>query len=162
MVTKKHKGRPKQPTCPHCKRPLFKRMDAGQVQKSDPYSWCRNKSCAWYNKSQTDDSSFTPLPGDGSGCKRLKKKKLRKKVKATKKAIAAKPKQTEAEPVTKARERIKRVLEAAEKQYGANAIGLALAIVSQETGNQKAANLLIEEYNLIELYGILPQKREKS
>jgi len=163
MPARTHKGRPKQPKCPHCKKPLFKRMDAGQVQKTDPYGWCRNEACDWFNKSQTDEPSFTPLPPGATpktgGCTRVKKgrKPAPKARKAKPKAEPPRPGETEA--VTKARARIRSVVDAAEAQFGANTIGLALAIVSQETGNQDAANLLIKEYNLTELFGIQPLEK---
>lgn len=63
----------------------------------------------------------------------------------------------ELDVVAKARKRIQLALDAVEKTYSKAVIGLALAIVSQQMGNNEAANALIAEYNLEELYGIQPR-----
>jgi len=179
------KGRPTQPRCPACGKALYKRMDAGQVLATDSYAWCRNQACAEYNKDQSGTSTFTPLTEHG--VKRIKSAAPRPLPKSeTKKkspapaapAIEAQPAPVpviEAQPapsaststqpaarvesaaVAKARARIRTVVEAAQSQFGVNAVGLALALVSQETGDQEAANALIREYNLTELFGILPR-----
>ena len=62
-----------------------------------------------------------------------------------------------AEAVRRARARIKAVVDAVDDQFGSSAVGLALALVSQETGNNEAANILIRDYNLTELFGINPK-----
>jgi hypothetical protein len=63
----------------------------------------------------------------------------------------------EGEATAKARERIRKAMEAVEATYSRSVIGLALAIVAQETGSQAAANALITEFNLQEQYGIQPR-----
>lgn len=132
--SKKAKGRPKQPRCGACKKALYKRMDSGQVKKSDPYAWCRNKGCVRHNQDQTTDGSsrFDVLNEASEGS-------------------------MEPDAVTKARARIKAVMSAAETQYGSNVVGLALAIVTQELGNHEAANSLIAEYELDKRFGIEPR-----
>jgi len=150
---KKHKGRPIQPKCPHCGKPLYKRMNPGPVQKDDPYGWCRNEACEWYNKSQTEMSSFTPLSADAM-CQRIKQRTKTKVHRRAQKKKQEPPGESHA--VIKARTRIKAVVSAAQEQLGPSTVGLALAIVTQETGNYEAANLLIKEYKLEKLYGIQP------
>ena len=159
MPPKTSKGRPKQPKCPKCGKALYKRMDTGQVLPADPYAWCRNKACSNYNRDQDGKSRFPPLKG-----KRRKKKQtkpsLPKLLPPSRLSTAVgtgRAGRAEGAAVAKARARIKAVIDATEEQYGPEAIGLALAIVSQETGNHAAANSLIREYRLLEKYGIQPK-----
>lgn len=162
--SKKMSGRPKQPKCPECGKALYKRMDPGQVKKSDPYAWCRNKACALHNRPQ-ETSRFSPLGADDGKVmlpaaepdateaaeSEAKRAKRAKKVAPSPEAPA------EPEAVAKARARIKKVMDAAETQFGANAVGLALALVTQEMGSHEAANALIAEYQLDKHYGIEPR-----
>jgi hypothetical protein len=61
--------------------------------------------------------------------------------------------------VKQARVRIREVLfQVIPGKYDASTVGITLALVSQETGNHGAANVLIAEYQLTEKYGILPVK----
>lgn len=60
----------------------------------------------------------------------------------------------EPEAVQKARARLKKMVKTATGDAPPAAIGLVLAIVSQETGNHAAANALIDEYDLTDLFGI--------
>lgn len=156
MPPKTSKGRPKQPKCPKCGKALYKRMDTGQVLPVDPYAWCRNTACSDYNRDQDGKSRFPPLKG-----KRRKKRQTKptppKLLPPSRLSTAVDTGRTEAAAVAKARARIKAVIDATEEQYGPEAIGLALAIVSQETGNHTAANSLIKEYGLLEKYGIQPK-----
>lgn len=172
---RKSKGRPKQPKCKSCGKSLYKRMDTGQVLKTDPYAWCRNKDCKKYNQDQSGKSRFKPLGDDavkksqtagywdairGKGKEGSKEPPPAKPSKPKSLPMATPPvlvEPKEPEPVRKARARIREVMEATEAQFGPNTIGLALAIVSQETGNHEAANSLIREYNLTKLYGIQPR-----
>lgn len=143
MSKKTSKGRPQQPKCPGCKKALYKRMDSGQVKKADPYAWCRNKKCIAYNSDQSSGATrFQALNGVQPEPEPFK-------------AEVDFP--AEPEAVSKARARIRSVLDATEAKFGSNAVGLALAIVSQETGNHEAANALINEYKLAEQYGIQPR-----
>lgn len=73
-------------------------------------------------------------------------------------------KPAEPEPIAKARTRIKELLGEVAGDAPRSAIGLVLAIVSQETGNQKAAEALISEFKLDELFGLqkFPQAVEKA
>jgi len=65
----------------------------------------------------------------------------------------AKPK--ESEPLAKARTRLRAILEAVTVGQPKESISLVLAILNQETGNQKAAEALIDEFKLDEKYGLL-------
>ena len=146
-MSKKSKGRPKQPKCPECGKAMYKRMDVGGVKKTDPYAWCRNGACSLHNRPQ-ETSRFSPLG-----------EKITTGVPALDEAMAKGLPSVPAEPeaVAKARARIKDVMDAAETQFGSNAVGLALAIVTQELGNHEAANALIAEYDLAKRFGIEPR-----
>jgi hypothetical protein len=137
-------------------------MNPGQVLPSDPYAWCRNPACKHYNKDQTGKSRFNPLDSDGVPKRTKKPRKAVAKTPPEPKSEPIEPPDTEPEAVQKARARIKAVLDATEAQFSPGHVGLALAIVSQETGNDEAANSLIHEYNLTELYGIQPRDVQKS
>lgn len=60
----------------------------------------------------------------------------------------------EPEAVQKARKRLKGMIEQAVGDAPPEAIGLVLAIVTQETGNHAAANALISEYRLDKVFGL--------
>lgn len=60
----------------------------------------------------------------------------------------------ENESIKKARIRIKKFLDQTIVGRPAVAIGLVLAIVNQETGNKKAANVLIDQYKLDKKFGL--------
>lgn len=68
-------------------------------------------------------------------------------------AKAAKPK--ESEPLAKARIRIREILALVTDGQPKESISLTLAILNQETGNQKAAEVLIDEFELDKKYGLL-------
>lgn len=72
---------------------------------------------------------------------------------------AAKVAPAEGEPpaVQMARARIKKAIESVKQEYTSNVIGLALALVAQETGSHEAANALIRDYKLDAAYGIQPR-----
>jgi type IV secretory pathway VirB10-like protein len=72
-------------------------------------------------------------------------------------AAAATPAAGEHEATVKARARIKKAIMTVQQTYSRNVIGLALAIVAQETGSHEAANALIREYKLDTAYGIQPR-----
>jgi len=61
---------------------------------------------------------------------------------------------TEPESVRKARSRIRSLVRSVVQGQHVQAIQLVLALVNQETGNHKAANVLITEYKLDEIFGI--------
>jgi hypothetical protein len=63
-------------------------------------------------------------------------------------------KPAEPDPIAKARVRIKELLGEVAGDAPRSAIGLVLAIVSQETGNQKAAEALIDEFKLDATFGL--------
>lgn len=69
-------------------------------------------------------------------------------------ASAVPPKPTEPEPIAKARRRLKDILAEVVKGHPREAAGLVLAILSQETGNQRAAEALIDEYKLDTKFGL--------
>lgn len=67
----------------------------------------------------------------------------------------APPKPKEAEPLAKARLRVRSILAAVTDGAPKESIGLVLAILTQEVGNQKAAEVLIDEFELDKKYGLL-------
>ena len=60
----------------------------------------------------------------------------------------------EHEAVTRARKALKPLIDQTTKGKEPISIGLVLAILNQETGNNKAANVLIEEYKLDKIFGL--------
>lgn len=132
-------GRPKAPSCPGCGKALYKHPEKGaRVKKHWAYSWCRNEACDLHGK---DQSASKPA-------------KKRKKQKAPP-IEAPKPLPTEPESVKKARERISKAIKGG-GNLAPNVIGLALTVLAQEIGSFKAANQLIEDFNLTETFGIQP------
>lgn len=67
----------------------------------------------------------------------------------------APPKPKESEPLAKARLRVRDILSAVTEGQPKESISLVLAILNQETGNQKAAEVLIDEFELDKKYGLL-------
>jgi len=67
----------------------------------------------------------------------------------------APPKPKESEPLAKARVRVREILNAITEGQPKESISLVLAILNQETGNQKAAEVLIDEFELDKKYGLL-------
>lgn len=81
----------------------------------------------------------------------------RRAMPAPKVAVAKKPKQEvaeEPEAIAKARARLKVLLKQATDGAPDQSIGLVLAILNQETGNTKAANVLIDDYGLEKAFGL--------
>lgn len=60
----------------------------------------------------------------------------------------------EAEPLAKARERIRGLISDVAAGAPRQSVGLVLALLSQETGSQAAANALIDEFDLASKYGL--------
>ena len=65
------------------------------------------------------------------------------------------PKPKESEPLAKARLRVREILTAVTGGQPKESISLVLAILNQESGNQKAAEVLIDEFELDKKYGLL-------
>lgn len=70
-------------------------------------------------------------------------------------ASEAPAKPQEAEPLAKARVRLREILAAVTEGQSKEGISLVLAILNQESGNQKAAEALITEFELDKKYGLL-------
>lgn len=66
----------------------------------------------------------------------------------------AKRKPKEAEPLAQARERIRGLIGDVAAGAPRQSVGLVLALLSQETGSQAAANALIDEFDLASKYGL--------
>jgi hypothetical protein len=125
---------PKHPKCEACGRALYKNLPGGKPpKKGDPWKYCRNSKCA---------TNLQPVASEAVAQPSLPE-------------VAPVP--TEPEAVKKARVRIREILfRVIPGQFDASTVGVALALVSQETGNHAAANALIAEYSLTEKYGIQP------
>jgi hypothetical protein len=81
-------GRPKQPPCPKCGKALYKRPDAGSVNTTDPYGWCRNTSCETFGTDQSGASRFDKKAASKKGQQELFKKGAEAKPKAKSKPEA--------------------------------------------------------------------------
>ena len=103
-----------------------------------------------------------PPPPGGKGQRSAVRRKAdaerRAEVKAKAKPDKPKPARSvfdpEPEAIRKARARIKTLIEGATVGHPPQAVHLVLAIVNQETGNHTAANALITEYKLDDLFGL--------
>ena len=170
MVDKKH---PKHPRCPGCSKAMYKGLKGDKApKKTDPWRFCRNKKCELFLRDQTISGEPTVV-----GAKPVADEKKRgdqiaqdlldappEKV-ATKKVVKAHGPQlqsllagngrAEHQAIAITRARIRATLEeAGAGDYDHNIVGIALALLSQETGNHAAANALIDEYKLDERFGI--------
>lgn len=157
---------PKHPSCPECGKAMYKAAIKGtQVKKTDPWAFCRNSNCKLVGMNQTIELSEAPPPPEPKPSKRAKTSKH----KADPAQAAPKPMHTkipssrpedEPESVSRARFRIRELLRKALAGSDANktTVGIVLALVSQETGNHAAANVLIDDYKLDELLGIAKQE----
>lgn len=135
------------PRCASCGKALYKSLMVGtRVKKADPYRWCRNTSCDRYKEQSNSAPAAMERQKAMTGPKRGAARRARGRP-AKKAPPKPKPFQ-EAEPIRKARQRIRGLLSQVGKEHPALAIHLVLAIVNQETGNTKAANAIIEEHGL--------------
>lgn len=192
---------PKHPTCSKCGKALFKSALSAKVKPTDPYAFCRNKSCEDYclKGAAEPDGKVTkakrgetraavpekpvdqavPVEGASEPAKSRKKAPPpaivpadipkadipAKPTAVSKRGLARKavpadalPKlKREAEPIAKARQRIREIVTKISDGRPREAIGLVLALVSQETGNQSAADALIKEFKLDEKFGLQAQ-----
>lgn len=132
-----------------CGRPLFKAAKAGaRVSKSDPYLYCRSATCS---EARPDVQA---LPS----AEYVAKQPATRALASRKKSLPTSAVQGEAPQIAKARARIRELLATvAPKGTPRSAVGLVLALVTQETGDKAAANALIREHNLEELFGLVPQ-----
>jgi hypothetical protein len=173
-------GRPKQPPCPKCGKALYKRPDAGSVNTTDPYGWCRNEACETFGTDQSGSSRFDKKASKKDKPKQQElfkkptkdkkapevettKKKTKTVVEEVKEAIEDVPElvdeddiddEQESDALQVARKRIRQIMEVVEQTHGKHLIALALAILSQDTGSHSAANAFIREYGLDKKYGI--------
>lgn len=146
------KAHPKHPRCPSCGMAMYKSPIKGkQVKASDPWAFCRNQKCRLCAQDQSGGAS-----GAVGAAKPAKPKGNGKKPSQSRKAKPSKPApRPESEPVSKARARIRALLSKAVPEGTDKAtVGIVLALVSQETGNHRAANALIDEYGLVDALGI--------
>lgn len=158
---------PAHPKC-SCGRALYKSATKGaKVGKSDPWAFCRNEACP---KCGVDQAAEGPklTPGVAKEVARRKaettpatapsgkpRAKGRRKIRRrTVPAPGVPPTQSEPLAVQKARERIRGIVQSLVQDKERSAVQLVLAMVNQETGNTAAANLIIAEYKLDELFGL--------
>ncbi len=208
---------PQHPSCPDCKKALFKSPYAAKVKPSDPYAYCRNKVCPSYTfravvgevgkkpmtaqimgalpirsdaavnrngpasskvargRSKTEavgaildkatealappkvvphPETGIPVPVDTrlAPAKPVSKRGAKR---AAMPSSEAPPKRApEPEPIAKARERLRTLLKQVAGDAPREAVGLVLAILTQETKSQKAAEALIDEFKLDEAFGL--------
>lgn len=173
---------PTHPKCPGCGKALFKAFDgpwngkpAAKVRPADPYDFCRNRKCPRSGSSGIDPKYTTPeeqrrtmgavfagrdldvkSPAASRGMKELTGPGALKRLARSKaKQDASVTKPTELPAVAKARERIREILKQVASGAPPAAVGLVLAIVNQETGNQVSANALIDEFELDKKFGLM-------
>lgn len=133
-------GRPKPPICPGCGKAMYKaplEAKGKSVKKEWPYAYCRNASCGLFGKNQS--------LADGNH------QSTQSKVLSP--ATSALPLPEEHPAVKKARRRIGEAIRG-KKSVAPNMVGLALTVMAQEIGSFKAANALIDDFGLADLYGI--------
>ena len=64
---------PKHPPCPECGKAMYKTMEVGKaVRKSDPWSFCRNKSCSLFGVDQFQHSVEEPKEEESDLDKKIK------------------------------------------------------------------------------------------
>ena len=157
------------PKCPGCSRALYKAMDKGsKVSPEDPYQFCRNSACPCWGW-RTDDSAPAPeaqtaaqeveqeqpepaptAPAPPEGARLLRRRAPHKAGNPPPALPPSVPVDEPKSPVDAARESL-RLLVGTQKwddPKAAAAVGLTLALLSQETGNHEAANVLIDKYDL--------------
>ena len=137
------KAHPKHPRCPSCGMAMYKSSIKGkQVKASDHWAFCRSQKCALVARNQAANGhDFSPKP--------KLKAKARARTQVSPQASA------ESDSVAKARARVRELVSKAVPEGTAKAtVGIVLALVSQETGNHRAANALIDEYGLADALGI--------
>jgi hypothetical protein len=142
---------PKHPKCSFCGLSLYKAKAKGsKVKKSDPWAFCRNRACETFGHDQARHA-FVVQKGKPPTRARGRRARTRKTVPSPGVPPSA---PVEPEAVQKARARIKELVRKLAHGRPEASVGLVLALVNQETGNQKAANALIAEYRLDELFGV--------
>lgn len=149
------------PKCPTCSKALFKSFErGGRVRTSDPYRFCRNADCAASGPGGVTEAPSKPVPKAAEPAKEVApsaKPPMKPKRRALPATDApAKPADpAEPEAIRTARKQLRELIKATASGKEKAAVGLILAICTQETGNHAAANVLIEQYGLDKKFGIL-------
>lgn len=123
------RGRPKPPACDKCGKALYKSPKHSRVpiaSKKMPYAFCRNELCDNFGVDQHGQDRAKWVQG---------------------------PIQSESQLVKKARGRIETAIQG-NPDLAPNVVGLALALLAQSMGSNRAANALIDQYELTKLYGV--------
>ncbi len=124
----------KHPKCPLCRKSLYKGKQKGNlVKKKDPYAYCRNENCDLIGRDQTDRKKIKP---------RYKRRAVRVK----------KPKESKLVRDVRTHVRLK-----LQKGEPASYL-LTIVVIAQELGFNDMANILIDKFNLKELFGILKKE----
>lgn len=156
---------PPHPKCPTCGRAMYKSPTKGaKVRKADPWAFCRNETCQKCGVDQAlEGPKLTPgvakemerrvaAPAPASDKPRAKgRRKLKRR---SVPSAGVPPTKAEPETIRKARARIRIIVQSVVKDKERSAVQLVLAMMNQETGNTQAANLIISEYKLDELFGL--------
>ena len=144
------------PKCKSCGRALFKGTTVGsKVKPSDPYQYCRNAKCAEYCAKHAPEQDAPKLlapdpPKGGPASVEVIAKTERPLRRRARPASDRTTKPQDSSPVATARARIRMLVAEGDPA----ALGLTLALLNQEVGNQAAANALIDEYKLDEKFGL--------
>jgi len=157
---------PPHPKCPRCGKSMYKAQAKGaRVKKTDPWAYCRNENCVLCTVDQV--KSVQKQPKSPPLKKVVAKKKPQKKPKAVKRVPVPKSSPVlppldlatesacDGEPVVvkRARNRIRRTLEGSSSS-SRNLIMLTLAMLAREVGHREFSDMLIDENDLTNLYGI--------
>jgi hypothetical protein len=146
---------PPHPKCPSCGRALYKSaLKGGKVAKGDPWAFCRNEACVHHGVNQTMPRPTSP-PSAGSelGKQTTTVKHTHRRLRR-RTVPAPTPMSKEPDTIRNARQRIRSIVKSVVHDKERSAVQLVLAMVNQETGNTAAANCIIKEYRLDELFGL--------
>lgn len=150
------KGRhPVHPKCPGCGRSMYKASEKGaKVKKTDPWRYCRNKACDLFGVDQSVKKGKRTSKASSPAVKKRKPGPEPASESVAREMPEKQPPKVEHFAVVQARERIRRALESDDGQER-SIIGLTLAMLAQEIGHREFADVLIDEYDLAERFGIL-------
>jgi hypothetical protein len=137
---------PPHPRCV-CGRALYKAPKKGdRVLSGAPWAFCRNEACSLFGTNQSTPQE--PLTAETHKEVRSRAP-LRRGLKRR-----SVPLRNEPDAISKARVRIRTLVADVTKGVDKNAVQLVLAILNQEIGHKGAANSIIDEYRLDEIFGL--------
>jgi hypothetical protein len=150
----------KHPPCPRCGKAMYKTSAVGKPsRKSDPYAFCRNDKCKYsiYKGSKAEREKVSSAAKQSVVEKHDQPKETKAEpLKTKRRARPASEAATPPEPfvIAETRAKVKLVLaRAIPEETPKVAIGLMLAVLNHELGSYEAANSIIRQYQLGQLFG---------